>query len=69
MGDALELLAHRLVDERVTMAVDVAPQGRDAVDVAPAVGVHEVGALGRLDHQRLSPRQSRICVNGCQTCV
>ena len=53
MGDALELVADRLVDQRVAVAVDVAPQRGDAVDVAPPVGVDQVGALAALDHQRL----------------
>jgi hypothetical protein len=37
----------------MTMPVDVAPQRRDAVDVAAPVGVDEVGALGSLDDERL----------------
>ena len=41
------------VDQRMAVAVDVAPQRRDAVDVAPALGVDQVGALGALDHERL----------------
>ena len=49
----VELLAHGGVDARVAVAVDVAPQRRDAVDVAAAVGVDQVGALGALDDQRL----------------
>ena len=53
VGDPVELLAHRRVDPRVAMAVDVAPERGDAVDVAAAVGVDQVGALGPLDHQRL----------------
>ena len=51
--DPPELVAHGGVDRRVAVAVDVAPQRRDAVDVAVAVGVDQVGALGALDHQRL----------------
>ena len=41
------------VDRRVAMAVDVAPERRDAVEVAAALGVDQVGALAALDHQRL----------------
>jgi hypothetical protein len=53
MGDAIELRAHRLIDCRVTVAVHVAPQRRDAVQIAPPVGVNQLATLGRLDHQRL----------------
>ena len=38
---------------RVPMAVDVAPERADAVDVAVAVPVDQVGALGALDDERL----------------
>ena len=38
---------------RVAVAVHVAPQRGDAVDVAPALGVDQVGALGALDDHRL----------------
>ena len=53
MGDAVELLADRGVDHRVAVAVDVAPEGGGAVEVALPVDVEEVGALAALDHQRL----------------
>ena len=53
VGNPVELLAHRLVDQGMTMAVDVAPQRRDAVDVAVSLRVHQLGALGALDHERL----------------
>ena len=53
VGDLVELVAHRAVDERVAVAVDVAPERGDAVDVAAPVAVDQVGALGPLDHQRL----------------
>ena len=43
----------RLVDAGVAMAVDVAPERGDAVDVAAPVGVDQVRSLGALDHQRL----------------
>ena len=41
------------VDRRVRVAVDVAPQRRDAVEVGVAVGVVERAALGALDDQRV----------------
>ena len=41
------------VDARMAVAVDVAPQRRDAVDVGVAVGVPERAALGALDDQRV----------------
>ena len=54
VGDAVELVAHGLVEGRVAVAVDVAPQRRDAVDVGAAVGVDQVGALrGGDDDRRL----------------
>ena len=49
----VELVADRLVDLRVAMAVDVAPERGDAVDVMAAVGVDQLPALGPLDRQRL----------------
>jgi hypothetical protein len=38
---------------RIAWSVDVAPQRGDAVDVAPSLRVHEVGALATLDHHGL----------------
>jgi hypothetical protein len=35
------------------MAVDVAPQGGDAVDVAASVAVDQIAAVGTLNDQRL----------------
>ena len=46
MGDAVELVAHRGVDRRVAVAVHVAPQRRDAVDVAAPLAVDQLAALG-----------------------
>ena len=66
MGDPVELVADRRVDPRVAVAVDVAPQRGDAVDVAAAVGVDQVGALGRARSPAAPPRPSRCWVNGCQ---
>jgi hypothetical protein len=51
--DPLELVVDGLVDQRVAMPVDVAPQRGDAVDVASSLGADQVGALGPLDHQWL----------------
>ena len=42
VGDAVELVADRLVDQRVAVAVDVAPQRRDAVEIAAPVGVDQL---------------------------
>ena len=53
VGDLLELLGDRPVDPLVAMAVDVAPERGDAVDVAPALAVDQVAALAALDQQRL----------------
>jgi hypothetical protein len=49
---ALELGAHGGIDARVAVAVHVAPERRHAVDVAAALDVDQVGALGTLDDQR-----------------
>jgi hypothetical protein len=51
--DPVELCPDRRVDPRVAMPVHVAPQRRDAVDIAAAVGVEEVGALSLADHDRV----------------
>src|SRR2546421_248240 len=48
--DAPQLRADGGVDRRVSVAVDVAPQRGDAVDVRVAVGVIEVRALGVVDY-------------------
>lgn len=53
VGDAIELLPDRGVDRRMPVTVHVAPQRRGAVDVAVAVDVDEVGALGPLDDDRV----------------
>ncbi len=53
MGDAVELGADGGVDVGVAVAVDVAPERRDAVDVAVAVRVDQVGALRALDDRRV----------------
>ncbi len=52
MGDLVELIADGLVDLGDAVAVDVAPEAGDAVDVAFAGGVDEVKALGPVDDQR-----------------
>jgi hypothetical protein len=50
---AVELVADGAVDVRVAMAVDVAPQGGDAVDVVAALIVDQLPALGTHDRERL----------------
>jgi hypothetical protein len=45
--------SYRLVDRRVAMAVNVAPERGDTVQIAAAVGVDQLCPLGGLDHQRL----------------
>ena len=49
MGDVAELLYDGGVEFRHRMAVDVAPETGNAVDVAPAEGVEEEFALAALD--------------------
>ncbi len=53
VGDAVELPAEGRIQPRVPMAVDIAPQAADAVDIGVAVDVEEQAALGALEHQRL----------------
>ena len=55
VGDPVELVAHRRVDQRVPVAVDVAPQRGDAVDVAPALRRRS----GRCPRPRRSPGAAR----------
>jgi hypothetical protein len=45
VGNPVELLPQRLVDRRMAMAVDVAPQGGDAVQIAAPVRVDQLGPL------------------------
>src|SRR5437870_3167182 len=52
MGDPVELRANGVVELRHAMAVDVAPERRDAVDVGVAVEVEEEAPLGTVDDQR-----------------
>ena len=52
MGDLVELISDGLVDLRDLVAVDVAPEAGDAVDVAVAFGVDQVKALGPVNDQR-----------------
>ena len=52
-------IAQRLIQPRVVVAVNVAPQRADAIEVAPAVGVEEEVAVARRDHQRIPLRHLR----------
>jgi hypothetical protein len=49
----VELITDSLVDLRMAMAVDVAPERGDAVDVVAAIGVDQLPALRPLDRERL----------------
>ena len=60
----VQLVADRLVQSRVTMPVDVAPQTADAVQVLAAVDIHQRAAVRR---SISSGSYSAICVNACQT--
>lgn len=51
MGDAVELIADGLIDLGDAVAVDVAPEAGDAVDVAVFLGVDEVDAFGVVDDE------------------
>ena len=52
MGHQVELVAQGLVELGHPVAHGVHPQRRDGVEVAPAVGVDQLVALGPLDHDR-----------------
>ena len=52
MGDPVELRAHRGVDVRVAVAVHVAPQRGDTIDVPASGRVDEPHAVGGLDRGR-----------------
>ena len=52
MRDSAKLAADGAIDQRVAMAVDVAPQRGDSVDVDVALSVIEVRAFAVVDHQR-----------------
>ena len=68
VGDFFELGLDGVVDFGDLMAVDVAPEGGDAVEVAAAVGVDEVHAVGVCDDQGSESSQRDIGVKGCQMC-
>ena len=53
VGHPVELGPHRRVDLRHPVAVDVAPERGDAVEVAAPEGVDEVDAVGRVDDERV----------------
>jgi hypothetical protein len=57
--DAVELLADRPVDGAGAVAVHIAPQRADAVDVAAAFGVDQLKALAGLDDQGIARRPRR----------
>ena len=58
--DEIELIADRLVDLRPVVAVDVAPQRGDAVEVFVAAGVVEPDALTAFDDERLLVAQAAV---------
>ncbi len=51
--DLVELIPNRVIDLANAMPVNVAPQRRDAVQIAPAVRIDQMNPLTRDDHQRL----------------
>ena len=51
MGHALQLVADRRVQFRHPVAMDVAPQRGNAVEVLAAIDVHQEAAVGALDDQ------------------
>ena len=52
VGNAVKLPPDGRVELGHTMAVEVAPQRRDAVNIAPAVEVDQVAAFGAVDQER-----------------
>ena len=53
MGDFFKLIADRLIDLGHAVAVHVAPQAGDAVEVAIAVAVEKMHPISAGDHKRL----------------
>ena len=66
VGDVVELVLDGQVDRRVAVAVDGAPQRRDAVDVGVARRVVERLSSAWSMTGKSSPAQPCCCVNGCQ---
>ena len=54
--DLVELVAEGRVERGMAMAVDVAPERADAVEVATALDVEQVDALAAVDDQRVGRR-------------
>ncbi len=67
MGDGVELIADGGVDFGDAMAVDVAPQRRDAVEVLTSVEIDEEAAVRRAMMSGGSAAYACIGVKGCQT--
>ena len=53
MGDAIQLLAHRRIDRRMAMPVQIAPQAAHPVEQTPPVDRGQPASLGPLNDQRL----------------
>ena len=51
MGNPVDLCAQRLIEPRLAMTVDVAPQRRHPVQVALAIDVDQIVALAAFDNQ------------------
>ena len=66
MGHLVELGADGRVDVRMPMAMHIAPQAADRVEIAAAVDIENVTTFAAL---RISGSYSAICVKACQTSV
>ena len=66
-----ELSADRGGDHRMGVAVDVGPDRRVAVEVAPALGIPQPRSFAMGEHQWFVPgaHHSPCRVNGCQQCA
>ena len=53
MCDLIDLFLYGEVDLFNSMAVDIAPKGAYAIDIAVAFGINEVKALCRIDYDRV----------------
>lgn len=63
MGDLGKLFGYGGVDRRVGVAVQVHPEGGDAVEIAAALGINEMISFCTVDHE------GRLCqpfAHGCK---
>ena len=52
MSDPIELRANGRIDSRVAVAMDIAPQAADPIEIAVASGIVKPATRGSFNHQR-----------------